>query len=92
MAEKGSDGKPVERVPGEGIRSMKTSNAFRALNFELYAKPNKKIMGLGIVGIICAASYLFYINYEMYDRNKFYYAENEDGSRTARPKTSRWDS
>lgn len=49
-------------------------------------------MGLGIVGIICAASYLFYINYEMYDRNKFYYAENEDGSRTARPKTSRWDS
>lgn len=26
-------------VPGEGIRSMKTSNVFRAVNFELYAKP-----------------------------------------------------
>lgn len=25
--------------PGEGIRSMKTSSVFRALNFELYAKP-----------------------------------------------------
>lgn len=28
--------------PGEGIRSMKTSQAFRALNFELYAKPVSK--------------------------------------------------
>ena len=25
--------------PGEGIRSMKTSSVFRAVNFELYAKP-----------------------------------------------------
>lgn len=25
--------------PGEGIRSLKTSSAFRVLNFELYAKP-----------------------------------------------------
>lgn len=25
--------------PGEGLRSLKTSNAFRVLNFELYAKP-----------------------------------------------------
>ena len=25
--------------PGEGIRNLKTSNVFRAVNFELYAKP-----------------------------------------------------
>lgn len=25
--------------PGDGIRSMKTTNVFRALNFELYIKP-----------------------------------------------------
>lgn len=25
--------------PGEGIRSMKSTMAFRAINFELYAKP-----------------------------------------------------
>lgn len=25
--------------PGDGIRSLKTSNVFRLLNFELYTKP-----------------------------------------------------
>ena len=36
---------------GEGIRSMKTSGVFRTLNFELYAKPNKWVMGFGIIAI-----------------------------------------
>lgn len=25
--------------PGEGLRSMKSTTAFRVINFELYAKP-----------------------------------------------------
>ena len=25
--------------PGEGLRTLKTSNVFRTLNFELYARP-----------------------------------------------------
>lgn len=29
--------------PGDGIRSMKTSNVFRAVNFELYAKPVSRL-------------------------------------------------
>jgi hypothetical protein len=33
------DDKTIKQTPGEGIRSLKTSAAFRALNFELYAKP-----------------------------------------------------
>lgn len=28
--------------PGDGIRSMKSSYAFRLINYELYAKPSKK--------------------------------------------------
>lgn len=28
-------------APGEGIRSMRATYAFRAINFELYAKPSK---------------------------------------------------
>ena len=32
-------GKDPERRPGDGIRSMKTSNVFRNVNFELYARP-----------------------------------------------------
>ena len=36
---------------GEGIRSLETSGVFRTLNFELYAKPNKWIMGFGLIAI-----------------------------------------
>jgi len=43
---RGAEGKPpaaegAKHVPGDGIRSLKTSAAFRTLNFELYAKPVK---------------------------------------------------
>lgn len=43
MNEKGE--KPPEKLeqhkyqPGEGIRSMRSTGVFRAVNFELYAKP-----------------------------------------------------
>ena len=30
---------PPDSAPGDGLRSMKTSAAFRALNFELYTRP-----------------------------------------------------
>ena len=33
------DGKEAEKKPGDGIRSLKTSNIFRNVNFELYARP-----------------------------------------------------
>lgn len=32
---------PRKAAPGEGIRSMRATYAFRAINFELYAKPSK---------------------------------------------------
>jgi hypothetical protein len=40
--------------PGEGIRSLKTSGVFRAVNFELYAKPvsfycNIRVSLLGLI-------------------------------------------
>lgn len=46
MSENKSDSKVVpdeakKAAPGEGIRSMKATYAFRAINFELYAKPSK---------------------------------------------------
>jgi hypothetical protein len=34
-------GEPVKAAPGDGIRSMKATYAFRAINFELYAKPSE---------------------------------------------------
>lgn len=31
--------KPPTHQPGDGIRSMRSTTLFRAVNFELYAKP-----------------------------------------------------
>ena len=42
----GQQAKPAEPQPGDGIRSVKTMNFFRVLNFELYAKPVSFIMNL----------------------------------------------
>lgn len=33
--------KPIEARPGEGIRSMRSTYAFRLINYELYAKPSE---------------------------------------------------
>lgn len=39
---------PRKAGPGEGIRSMKSTWAFRAINFELYAKPSKSFIYIEI--------------------------------------------
>lgn len=35
--------KPHKHQPGEGIRSMRSTTLFRAVNFELYAKPVRNL-------------------------------------------------
>lgn len=40
---------PRKAAPGEGIRSMKSTWAFRAINFELYAKPSELMNSLNSV-------------------------------------------
>ena len=44
-------GAASEAPAGDGIRSMETTGVFRAVNFELYARPNKWVMGFGIIAI-----------------------------------------
>lgn len=43
--------KPQEAAPGDGIRSMKTTNVFRVVNFELYAKPVSSMTIMGVGGV-----------------------------------------
>lgn len=33
--------KPIEAAPGDGLRSMRSTYAFRLINYELYAKPSE---------------------------------------------------
>lgn len=37
------DVKQPKSSPGDGIRSLRSSYAFRMINYELYAKPSKTI-------------------------------------------------
>ena len=44
--------------PGDGIRKIRTTNIFRAVNFELYAKP------VSVLLVVCFCSLVF-INHFM---------------------------
>ncbi|GLV48629.1 uncharacterized protein CBL_06038 [Carabus blaptoides fortunei] len=76
--------------PGEGIRSLKTTGVFRAVNFELYARPNAVIMGLGLIAITGCAGYIAYMRMK-YESMGFYSAVQEDGTETFTKRKSKWD-
>ncbi|XP_060066700.1 small integral membrane protein 8-like [Ylistrum balloti] len=78
--------------PGSGIRSTKTTSAFRVVNFELYAKPNTFTMALGATLFLSAFGYILYMrNRDTKDNNKRYNAMNEDGHLVRRERVSKWD-
>ena len=77
-------------APGEGIRSLQTSTVFRAVNFELYAKPNKFMI---VFGCLAFGSCLTYIGLMMYNDEKgkkVYIALDDNDELVAREKKSRW--
>nr|CAD7407511.1 unnamed protein product [Timema poppensis] len=76
--------------PGDGLRSLKTSNVFRAINFELYAKPNAVIMGLGLLALSISVGYIAYMR-SKYEGMGYYAAVTEDGKETFVQKKSKWD-
>ncbi|KAF6212337.1 hypothetical protein GE061_012859 [Apolygus lucorum] len=82
--------KVVESKPGDGIRSMKTSNVFRAINFELYAAPNKVIMAMGLVAVIGCTGYIIYMR-EKYKGMGYYPAVDSEGKEHFIKKKSKWD-
>lgn len=90
---KKAEAKPeASNEPGAGIRGMKTSNAFRIINFELYAKPNKRVMGLGGFVFMAACGYILYLRMtDEYKDVPTYTTMNEDGTMTRRVKKSKWD-
>ncbi|XP_066260505.1 small integral membrane protein 8 [Euwallacea similis] len=83
--------KNKEAAPGDGIRSLRTSNVFRLVNFELYTKPNIVIMGLGLVALGGCLGYIAYMR-QKYEDLGYYGAIKDDGSEEFVKKKSRWDS
>ncbi|KAL3864967.1 hypothetical protein ACJMK2_006608 [Sinanodonta woodiana] len=76
---------------GTGWGKMKSTSLFRALNFELYIKPNKHVISFGIAALVGCVAYISYMNLTADKRVNTYTAMNPDGTFTRRTRTSRWD-
>ncbi|XP_052706201.1 small integral membrane protein 8-like [Crassostrea angulata] len=81
--------KQNEKFKTPGWRTLPSTSAFRAINFELYAKPNIMVMGPGTVLFLGCIGYIIYMR--MNEDKNSYTAMNADGTLTRREKTSRWD-
>ncbi|KFV77975.1 Small integral membrane protein 8, partial [Struthio camelus australis] len=78
-----------ERIPG--LRGVRTTALFRAVNPELFIKPNKPVMAFGLVGITLCVAYLGYLHATVENKKDLYEAIDSEGSRYMRRKTSKWD-
>ncbi|XP_035175842.1 small integral membrane protein 8 [Oxyura jamaicensis] len=81
--------KPKERNPG--LRGVQTTMLFRAVNPELFIKPNKPVMAFGLVAITLCVAYLGYLHATAENKKDLYEAVDSEGSRYMRRKTSKWD-
>lgn len=82
--------KKKEVSPGDGIKSLKTSNIFRLVNFELYTKPNMVIMALGLTAFLGCTGYIAYMRYR-FESMGYYSVVTEDGTEKFEKRKSRWD-
>ncbi|XP_033122386.1 small integral membrane protein 8-like [Anneissia japonica] len=75
-----------------GLSGVRTTNFFRVFNFELFVKPNKVVMGLGLTAITGCVCYIAYMNAMSENKQDQLYEQfNEDGTTRIRRRTSRWD-
>jgi len=81
---------PEQKTTGEGIRSMKTSNVFRVVNFELYAKPNKWVMMFGLTALTGCLGYLAWMK-QQHREQGLYTAMDDQDQLYLKKKKSRWD-
>ncbi|XP_054263907.1 small integral membrane protein 8-like [Macrosteles quadrilineatus] len=79
-----------EAKPGDGIKSLKTSSVFRVVNFELYATPNRVVMGLGLLALAGCVSYIGYMRHK-YAGMGYYPAIDNEGKEVYKLKQSKWD-
>ncbi|XP_017307196.1 small integral membrane protein 8 [Ictalurus punctatus] len=77
------------KVPG--LRGVRTTSLFRAVNPELFIKPNKPMMAFGLVTVTLCVGYLGYLHAVKENSRELYEAVDSEGERYMRRKTSKWD-
>ncbi|KAG8444790.1 hypothetical protein GDO86_009818 [Hymenochirus boettgeri] len=84
-------GTPKEEYRTPGLRGVQTTSLFRAVNPELFIKPNKPVMAFGLFSITVCVAYIAYLHAAEENKNELYEAIDSDGTRYTRRKTSKWD-
>uniref|UniRef100_W5NJW0 Small integral membrane protein 8 n=2 Tax=Lepisosteidae TaxID=7915 RepID=W5NJW0_LEPOC len=77
------------RAPG--LRGVQTTTLFRAINPELFIKPNKPVMAIGLLTLSLCVGYLGYLHATTENKQDLYEAIDSEGTRHMRRKSSRWD-
>ncbi|XP_063299154.1 small integral membrane protein 8 [Pelobates fuscus] len=77
------------RTPG--LRGVKTTTLFRAVNPELFIKPNKPVMAFGLLTITLCVAYIGYLHATEENKKDVYEAIDSEGTRYTRRRTSKWD-
>ncbi|XP_055492033.1 small integral membrane protein 8 isoform X4 [Leucoraja erinacea] len=73
-----------------GLRGIRTTSLFRAINPELFIKPNKPVMAFGLLTITLCVSYIAYLHATT-ENKELYEAIDSEGRRCTRHKTSKWE-
>ncbi|GCB78284.1 small integral membrane protein 8 [Scyliorhinus torazame] len=74
-----------------GLRGIRTTSLFRAVNPELFIKPNKPVMAFGLLTITLCVGYIAYLNATSENKAELYEAIDSEGTRYTRRKTSKWE-
>ncbi|XP_041523830.1 small integral membrane protein 8 [Microtus oregoni] len=83
---------PKERnFENPGLRGTHTTTLFRAVNPELFIKPNKPVMAFGLVALSLCVAYIGYLHTAQENKKDLYEAIDSEGHRHTRRKTSKWD-
>ncbi|XP_045399943.1 small integral membrane protein 8 isoform X1 [Lemur catta] len=74
-----------------GLRGVRTTTLFRAVNPELFIKPNKPVMAFGLVALSLCVAYIGYLHATQENKKDLYEAVDSEGHSYMRRKTSKWD-
>ncbi|XP_077366190.1 small integral membrane protein 8 [Festucalex cinctus] len=74
----------------EGLRRAQTTALFRAVNPELFVKPNRPIMAFGLITITLCVGYLGYLHAMKENNQQLYEAIDSEGERLMRRRASKW--
>ncbi|XP_009705741.1 PREDICTED: small integral membrane protein 8 [Cariama cristata] len=80
---------PKDRKPG--LRSVRTTMLFRAVQPDFFSCQSKPVMAFGLFAVTVCVAYLGYLHATVENKKDLYEAIDSEGSRYMRRKTSKWD-